>query len=242
MRSRLLSLTVSIIIVLSLGQACWAQDLDHSGTFSLTPQNQIHTDHLRLLPILAIGGALTAAAWPNDHAVERRANDAPLLDIGGSDIGDIYGSGYSLLALSAGTWGVGLVAGDRYTRQTAGLMFEGLAIDGALVFGTKHLVGRTRPDASDHLSFPSGHTSGAFTFATILSRRYGWRLGAVGYTLATMTAGARLEDDRHYLSDVIAGATIGIVVGRWVTRDRTHNSHLPQLVANSRGVGLAFKF
>ena len=242
MRSRHLSLSVSLIIVLGLAQACCAQQLTPSKSLPLKTQIAPSQDRLHLLPILAIGGVLTAVAWPNDRSVQKEAHDSPLLDIGGSDVGDIYGSGYSLLALSAGTWGIGQITGDAYTRQTARLMFEGLAIDGALVFGAKHLAGRTRPDGSDRLSFPSGHTSGAFTFATILSRRYGWRLGAVGYTLATMTAGARLEDNRHYLSDVIAGATIGIVVGRWVTRNQTHNAHLPHLVVNSRGVGLALSF
>jgi len=85
---------------------------------------------------------------------------------------------------------------------------------GALKYG----VQRERPDGSDRLSFPSGHTSAAFTLATVANQHYGWKVGVPAYLLASGIGLSRVEKDKHYLSDVLAGATIGYIVGRTVTR------------------------
>ena len=79
----------------------------------------------------------------------------------------------------------------------------------------KVAVNRTRPDGGN-LSFPSGHSITAFCFAPVAQKYGGWELGIPAYLLATVTAMARVEGRYHYLSDVIAGATLGIVVGNAV--------------------------
>lgn len=75
---------------------------------------------------------------------------------------------------------------------------------------------RTRPDGTT-LSFPSGHAAAGFATASVLQSRYGWKAGAPAYAVATWIAASRVQSHRHYLSDVIAGATIGILAGRSVT-------------------------
>ena len=82
----------------------------------------------------------------------------------------------------------------------------------------KYSIQRTRPDGSDSLSFPSGHTSTAFSLATVATQHYGWKVGVPAYLLASGIGYSRIEKDKHYLSDVLAGATLGILVGRTVTR------------------------
>jgi membrane-associated phospholipid phosphatase len=82
----------------------------------------------------------------------------------------------------------------------------------------KYSVRRERPDGSDSLSFPSGHASAVFTLATVADRHYGWKVGVPAYLLASGIGLSRVEKSKHYLSDVLAGATLGIVVGRTVTR------------------------
>ena len=82
----------------------------------------------------------------------------------------------------------------------------------------KYGVSRERPDGSNSMSFPSGHTSTAFSLATVAEQHYGWKVGAPAYLLASCIGLTRIEQNRHYLSDVIAGATIGVIVGRTVTR------------------------
>lgn len=87
------------------------------------------------------------------------------------------------------------------------------AIMAAAVNGVKYSVGRLRPDGSRYNSFPSGHTATAFMTATMLYKEYGWReplLGIGGYTVAAVTGVSRIMNNRHWLTDVVAGAAVGI--------------------------------
>lgn len=72
----------------------------------------------------------------------------------------------------------------------------------------------TRPDGSNNHSFPSGHTATAFMAATMMSKEYGGRspwysVGA--YSVATATGLTRMMNNKHWLSDVMVGAGIGII-------------------------------
>lgn len=88
-----------------------------------------------------------------------------------------------------------------------------LAIMAASVEGLKLVVGRERPDGDGFDSFPSGHTATAFVAATFLHKEYGWRspwFSIGGYTAAAFTGLTRIMNNRHWMSDVVAGAAIGI--------------------------------
>ncbi len=87
----------------------------------------------------------------------------------------------------------------------------------AIKFGTQ----RTRPDGT-RLSFPSGHTSSSFATANVLQAELGWKAGVPAYAVAAWVAASRVQMDRHFLSDVIAGATVGLLAGRSVTVGRGH--------------------
>ena len=84
----------------------------------------------------------------------------------------------------------------------------------AVVYAGKFGIGRLRPDNSRHNSFPSGHTAMAFSSATILHREYGhlspW-VSVAGYSVATVTGISRMLNNRHWLTDVIVGASVGIL-------------------------------
>lgn len=79
----------------------------------------------------------------------------------------------------------------------------------------KYSVKVRRPDGSTRNSFPSGHSATAFMAATMLHKEYGltqspwYSIG--GYTVATATAVSRMMNNRHWLSDVMVGAGIGIL-------------------------------
>lgn len=84
-----------------------------------------------------------------------------------------------------------------------------------LVNGIKYSAKEMRPDGSTANSFPSGHTATAFTAATILHKEYGltrspwWSI--LGYGCATTTGIMRTLNNRHWISDVLVGAGIGVI-------------------------------
>ena len=109
------------------------------------------------------------------------------------------------------------VDGPRYRAMTYDWMHAFL-INAGYTTLLKEVVHRERPNGEDHLSFPSGHASNAFALAAVAERHYGWKAGVPAYTLASLVAVSRLQRNKHYLSDVMAGATLGYIVGRTVVR------------------------
>ena len=84
---------------------------------------------------------------------------------------------------------------------------------GFVAYSLKKIVGRPRPSGEEEKnSFPSGHTTLAFTMATVIGHEY-TKLRVPLYAVAFCTAFARIYLGRHYPSDVLAGATIGILAG-----------------------------
>lgn len=88
------------------------------------------------------------------------------------------------------------------------------ALMGITVNSLKSITKVQRPDGSSRNSFPSGHTATAFMGAELLRKEY-WNvspwIGVAGYAVAAGTGFFRMYNDRHWLTDVIAGAGIGIL-------------------------------
>ena len=79
----------------------------------------------------------------------------------------------------------------------------------------KHQISALRPDKSDDKSFPSGHTAVAFASARYLDKRYSGQVSPyLLYGAAGLTALARVQADKHYWKDTIAGGALGYA---WVT-------------------------
>ena len=84
----------------------------------------------------------------------------------------------------------------------------------SFVLPLKYATNVERPDGSNHHSFPSGHTATAFMTATMLSKEYGDRspwYSIAAYSLAASTGLTRMANNKHWLSDVLAGAGFGIL-------------------------------
>ena len=97
---------------------------------------------------------------------------------------------------------------------SAGLSYGIMA---AFVNGIKYTAKEMRPDGSTANSWPSGHTATAFVGATLLHKEYGltrspW-YSVAGYGVATATGVMRVLNNRHWISDVLSGAGIGIMSG-----------------------------
>jgi membrane-associated phospholipid phosphatase len=88
---------------------------------------------------------------------------------------------------------------------------------GTTVYTLKKVTHETRPDGSDNLSFPSGHTATAFAAAEFLRQEYkdvsAW-YGIGGYAAATFTGFLRIVNNKHWVGDVFAGAGVGVISTR----------------------------
>lgn len=87
-------------------------------------------------------------------------------------------------------------------------------LETAVVYATKQTTPRERPDGSATNSFPSGHTATAFVAAQFLHEEYKGKspwISVGGYTMATLIGAARVYNNRHWVSDVVSGAGIGIL-------------------------------
>ncbi len=100
--------------------------------------------------------------------------------------------------------GEGRTAGEETWNQA-----ETFAVSEAVTTALKVSVNRRRPDGGGD-SFPSGHSTAAFAAATLLWRNSGPGVGVPACAIAAATAYSRVESGRHYPSDVLAGAAIGV--------------------------------
>ncbi|SFP74214.1 phosphatase PAP2 family protein [Hymenobacter arizonensis] len=94
------------------------------------------------------------------------------------------------------------------------IILKGEAIMLGSTFLVKYVTRRERPDGSDRLSFPSGHTAQAFLAASIVHTEFRdksrW-YGVGSYAVAGSVAAFRMINDKHWQSDVVAGAGFGIL-------------------------------
>lgn len=125
------------------------------------------------------------------------------------------------IAVPAGIAVAGFITRNDKLKKDALFMAGGLAVSALLTKVIKHAVDRKRPfetynyivkrdDESGGLSFPSGHTSAAFSMATGMSLRYKkWYFVAPAIIYAGSVGWARMYQGLHYPSDVLAGAVVG---------------------------------
>ena len=105
--------------------------------------------------------------------------------------------------------------------------------------------GSQRPDGSNNLSFPSGHTSNAFAWAAVANHYYGKKAGIAAFAVAGLIGLSRIDNNKHNVTDVVAGATLGYIVGRTTVRKdgepvrrQTRISLTPSFAASGGGVGV----
>lgn len=129
------------------------------------------------------------------------------------------------------------------------------ALMGTTVYAMKNITKVERPDGSARNSFPSGHTATAFMGAELLRREYRnvspW-IGVAGYAVAAGTGFFRMYNNRHWLTDVIAGAGIGIlsvqaaywlypVISKTFFHKRYHSNMFLSPYVSSESKGVAFQ-
>jgi membrane-associated phospholipid phosphatase len=181
----------------------------------------------------AAGAAVLAGALLLDRTLDGAVPDGGGRSLEGwSDALNYGGRPQYAVALLGGTWIVGTLAGRGEVADAALHVGAALAAGGVLNGALKYSIGRERPGETDdphHFrpfadrnrwqSFPSGHAVVAFSLASAVSEeaRTPW-VTALAYGGAAAVAWSRVYEDKHWTSDVAAGALIGIVAGRGTVR------------------------
>jgi hypothetical protein len=178
-----------------------------------------------------VGGTAALAVHPADESVNQamvNSDFAHNFFKFGSYLGEIY----TLLPAAVAVYAVGRAKDEPKVSHVGMDLIQSLAVSEAIVNALKYTTRRERPDGSGKTSFPSGHAADTFAFATALERHLGWKGAVPAYIFSSYVAISRLPDNRHWLSDVVFGSSVGIIAGRTVTR---HGSEFPVAVTSVPG-------
>lgn len=184
--------------------------------------------------LIGAGLAISLLAFEDqisDPAQSEVANDKPLGKF--SVVGDYYGRLIPNLLYILGMGVDGIATKNEQSRKRAELMIRATSSAMLTTFALKEVVREPRPNnPEDHGSFPSGHTAAAFSFASVIGAEHGPVLGAIAYGLASLTALSRMNDNKHELHDVVAGAIIGTSYGLSIAnRMKNSNQNEKQAIA-----------
>jgi membrane-associated phospholipid phosphatase len=179
------------------------------------------------------------------------------------DIAEVFepfgNGGYTFTGLVA-FYIYGHFAENEKAMRAALLSVESFAVTGIFTFALKFSSGRTRPGSAqnsrewsgfdfDNVSFPSGHTSSAFAIATVLASEYENQplVPPILYSLATLTGLSRINDNKHWASDVFLGGALGYFVSKTILKLHSnkkgrHYTIYPRISKKEVGLDFAMRF
>jgi membrane-associated phospholipid phosphatase len=173
-----------------------------------------------LLPLL-IGraGGLTAYSF-DEEVSEALWGTAPAW----GNIGDVLGSHAVILGSTGSILAVTPFVKSERFKGFSFTLTQAIILNNVLTASLKAAVSRTRPNEESDTSFPSGHASNVFAWSTVAANYYGWKIGVPAYAVAGFVALSRVERGAHYLSDIIAGSTVGFISGITAVRGSRHGA------------------
>ena len=161
------------------------------------------------------------------------------------------------LPVLIGFYAIGAAADDYNAKTVALDGFSASVISSLTTSIFKGIAGRARPNSGlgphhwnpfgGDQSFPSGHATGAFAFASVIAGHYDspW-VATTAYTIASLVGVARIEQDAHWTSDVIAGGLIGGLIGHHLVQFnktwRENHDLAPEINTDGRQLTFTWKF
>ena len=129
--------------------------------------------------------------------------------------------GLCLFGLDAGFLAYGKIRGDARALECGKAILNAFIIDQLICSGLKIAVRRERPGEGSKHSFPSSHSSSAFTAASVISEMYDnkWYILASAYLAAGVVSMERIDNNSHWASDVLFGAALGEIIGRVIAKN-----------------------
>jgi membrane-associated phospholipid phosphatase len=229
--------------------------LGHSAQYIHNVREVNQTQLLTIGALLGLSGALMSVDKPiQSLAVRNRSSFNDDL----FQIAEQYGAAGTGVIISGSVYTTGILFGDTEIRKTGIMMFEALIWSGIATNVFKSAFGRSRPYMNEGngtfrpfqfkagtTSLPSGHTTVAFAMSSVLSECIHNTAVSLGlYSLASLTALARVYHNVHWFSDTFLGAAIGTVAGIAIVhfneKEFSHSTAHVHLVPNGIVVALQF--
>ena len=208
---------------------------NESLTFAQQPLHWQGDDWLKI----GIAALSTAAVMQVDQPIKDAAmRDQSYLNSAVVKGGKFYGEIYPAAIVAGGFGLYGYLADNQPAKKIAFETVQTVLYAGAITTVLKIAIGRARPFTDkgiatfqpfkpfndDFHSFPSGHATMAFSLSTVLANNtHSIPLKILAYLPAVITCGARVYENAHWTSDVLAGAAIGYFVGNWVSNHHENN-------------------
>ncbi len=188
--------------------------------------------------ILGTGTALTILSHQYDGDVYRFNKDDSRKYLS-SEVANFGGS------LGSGTPGIAIALAQLFFDTPEGIAHaKAIILTATTHISMASIVQRERPSKRNKLSFPSGHTSSSFATATSLAYSYGYKAGIPAYIAASFVGVSRINENIHWLSDVVAGAALGIYWGRASALNTSKETYtlLPSLSHDYAGLSFHLPF
>lgn len=210
----LISVSISVLLLFD-GTRCFA---DENEPVSLSIPSELASPWTTPARPWLLGGiAATTFIFVFDGLIEKplqrvMVERRPLGSA--SQYGDYGGQLVPNVAYVIGMLSYGLIAKDDLALERSFSMFKATLYASSVATVLKKIVREPRPNDSMNLnSFPSGHATSVFAFASYVAAEHPLPYGIAAFGLATFTGLSRINDNKHYLHDVFAGATIGTAYG-----------------------------
>ncbi|RME24242.1 MAG: phosphatase PAP2 family protein [Candidatus Zixiibacteriota bacterium] len=209
--------------------------IEHDGFFLLR-----QPDFYAVMALITLPPVLTPATFDNEtpflSARWRSSEEAGEIFGPGSVIGSpVVPLGMSVMLYLYGR------SHENFGLATFGRdLFRAQMVNSVLTLGLKYGFNRTRPNGEAY-GYPSGHTSATFATAGVVHAHFGLLWGMTAYLGAAYVGFSRLQKNKHYLTDVIAGGILGSYVGERLARRSSWTGDMALIpVVTSRGMTIRF--
>ena len=229
--------------------------------------NTFSIDKHNLFSIAAFSGITSLFILSTDlemheeYGIEKETSPIGIPQLMGK-VGRYYdkpGPVYFAVGFAGTMYGAGKMLHNQKLVETTNLVARSLIVTGVITTALKMLIGRARPYQSkdphrfkpfnfklnsDYMSMPSGHTSSIFAMMTVIAKLYdSWYVKIPAYSFAASVAFQRMDDKKHWSSDLLVGATIGYLIGSTIVKKhRSDNIYEIQPVFSLNSVGFAIQF
>jgi hypothetical protein len=139
--------------------------------------------------------------------------------------GQIIGNAVVPMAGSIALTAAGKVFHSERIQLFGSNLFRVEAVNGLITGAMKVVISRTRPNGGKY-SYPSGHSSVAFSTAAVITNHLGWKWGVPSFAAAAYVGISRMQENKHFLSDVVAGGILGTYIGFRLSRHQAGVSKL----------------